>query len=195
MELIFGAFSIIFILCLIIAISFVIFRFSIKFFEKRTNEIWLLNTQPPQMSVFTRIFLKLNYLVYYLYFMIICFIISCGFFKTSGAKIYNWDLLEKILGNIFKPILESLLRIFYGHFEPTFYILFCCSLFFLPSCIKALYYYKKTGFKFLRVYVVVAFVYYALWCFLVISQQVTLAYENFNPQVLKPLKEAFLGLF
>ena len=68
-------------------------------------------------------------------------------------------------------------------------------VFVLPYFIKALYYYKKTGFKFLRIYVAIAFVYYALCSFLLISSLATLAYENFNPQKLEQLKEAFSAFF
>ena len=75
------------------------------------------------------------------------------------------------------------------------YIYMFVGVLFLPFFIKALYYYKETGFKFLRVYIIIAFVYYTLWCFLLISSLATLAYENFNPQKLEQLKEAFLGLF
>ena len=190
-ELIFGLFGALFMLVVFVAISFVISRFSIKFFEKKTNQIWLLNTQAPQMSVFTRLFLKLNYLVYYLYVTTICFIISCGFFFGKGYKL-NADFNETLIGKMISVIDDSLP--FVGDFR-----LWLCmvlgSVLFLPYFIKALYYYKKTGFKFLRIYVAVVFVYYALCSFLLISTLFTLAYENFNPQKLEQLKEAFSAFF
>ena len=191
-ELIIGLFGALFMLVVFVAISFVISRFSIKFFEKKTNQIWLLNTQAPQMSVFTRLFLKLNYLVYYLYVTTICFIISCGFFFGKGYKL-NADFKSEILiGKIYSMMDDSLP--FVGDVRLWLCMVFG-MVFVLPYFIKALYYYKKTGFKFLRIYVAVVFVYYALCSFLLISTLFTLAYENFNPQKLEQLKEAFSVLF
>lgn len=142
-ELIFGAFSAIIIILFMLAIVFAISYFSIKFFEKRTNQIWLLNTQAPQMSVFTRLFLKLNYLVYYLYVATILLIFSCGFWSRSG-KTYDWSLMDNVIGKIIEPIRESLLSIFpYGDSEFVFFILFCSGVALLPFFIRMLYYYKK----------------------------------------------------
>ena len=93
--------------------------------------------------------------------------------------------------NFFKMIKDSFPL--FGDFG--LYIYMFVGVLFLPFFIKALYYYKETGFKFLRIYVAIVCVYYALCSFMLISTLLTLAYENFNPQVLKPLKEAFLGLF
>ena len=189
-ELIFGLFGALFMLVVFVAISFVISRFSIKFFEKRTNQIWLSNTQTPQISIFTRLFLKLSYMVYYLYVTTICLILSFGFLSRSG-KTYDLDLAENIIDNFFKMIKHSFPL--FGDFG--LYVYMFVGVLFLPFFIKALYYYKHTGFKFLRVYIIVAFVYYALWCFLLISSLATLAYENFNPQKLEQLKEAFSAFF
>ena len=179
--LIFGLVATLFMFIVFTAITFVIFRFLVKFFEKRTNGIWLLGTQTPQMSVATRLFLKLNYLVYYIYVATICFVLSCWFFFG-----------EALIQKIFDTMNDSLR--FVGDIRLMFGMVFGVVIF-LPYFIKALYYYKETGFKFLRIYVAIVCVYYALCSFVLISTLLTLAYENFNPQVLKPLKEAFLGLF
>ena len=53
-----------------------------------------------------------------------------------------------------------------------------CWRVFSTIFIKALYYYKHTGFNFLRVYIIVAFAYYALCSFLSISSLATLTYKN-----------------
>ena len=65
------------------------------------------------------------------------------------------------------------------------------TLLITPLYIRMLYCYEQTGFKFLLICVVTAFVYYAFLCFLISSTLFTLAYENFNPQKLEQLKEAF----
>ena len=128
-KLIFGLFFTVLGFLFIIAISFVISRFSIKFFEKKTNQIWLLNTQIPQISIFTRLFLKLNYLAYYLYVATILLILSCGFWSRSG-KTYDWSLMDNVIGKIIEPIRETLLSIFpYGDSDLCFLFFFVLACF------------------------------------------------------------------
>lgn len=121
------------------AICFVVARYFIKFSTSKAIIIATPNYQP---SVFARLFLKLNFVVCYL------FIFLFGLYALIGFPSFNNRLLLNT---------ETDLIIFFA----------IGVLAFIPY-IKTLYYYQQTGFKFLRVYVMVFFVHYVCWCFMLI---------------------------
>ncbi len=65
--LIFGIGVLLFIFLIVVAVSFIIARFSIKYFTSKAIIIATPNYQP---SVFARLFLKLNFVVYYLFIIL-----------------------------------------------------------------------------------------------------------------------------
>lgn len=130
------------------AICFVVARYFIKF---STSKAIIIATPNYQLSVFVRLFLKLNFVVCYL------FIFLFGLYALIGFPSFNNRLLLNT---------ETDLIIFFA----------IGVLAFIPY-IKTLYYYQQTGFKFLRVYVMVFFVHYAFWCFALASLFITL-YKN-----------------
>ena len=165
--LIFGIGVLLFIFLVIVAVSFIIARFSIKYFASKAIIIATPNYQP---SVFVRLFLKLNFVVYYL------FIILFGLYGFLGLCVYGIDKIPPI--NIF------------SFFNGYFYAYPGAAFMFLMPYVKALYYYKLTGFKCWRVYVMVFFVHYALWCFALASLFITL-YKNNILQAFSYLIKSF----
>ncbi len=165
--LIFGIGVLLFIFLVIVAVSFIIARFSIKYFASKAIIIATPNYQP---SVFVRLFLKLNFVVYYL------FIILFGLYGFLGLCVYGIDKIPPI--NIF------------SFFNGYFYAYLGAAFMFLMPYVKALYYYKLTGFKCWRVYVMVFFVHYALWCFALASLFITL-YKNNILQAFSYLIKSF----
>lgn len=143
------------------AICFVVARYFIKFSTSKAIIIATPNYQP---SVFARLFLKLNFVVYYL------FIILFGLYALIGFPSFNNRLLLNT---------ETDLIIFFA----------IGVLAFIPY-IKTLYYYQQTGFKFLRVYVMVFFVHYAFWCFALASLFIAL-YKNNILQAFSYLIKSF----
>ena len=85
MELIFGAFSTIFIFCIIIAISFVISRFTIKVLRARTERVLYIQPLNHKFSIFARLFLKFNYLVYHIFILLLCFLLVGILLKLDGS--------------------------------------------------------------------------------------------------------------
>lgn len=165
--LIFGIGVLLFIFLVIVAVSFIIARFSIKYFASKAIIIATPNYQP---SVFVRLFLKLNFVVYYL------FIILFGLYGFLGLCVYGIDKIPPI--NIF------------SFFNGYFYAYLGAAFMFLMPYVKALCYYKLTGFKCWRIYVMVFFVHYALWCFALASLFVTL-YKNNILQAFSYLIKSF----
>lgn len=143
------------------AICFVVARYFIKFSTSKAIIIATPNYQP---SVFVRLFLKLNFVVCYL------FIFLFGLYALIGFPSFNNRLLLNT---------ETDLIIFFA----------IGVLAFIPY-IKTLYYYQQTGFKFLRVYVMVFFVHYAFWCFALASLFITL-YKNNILQAFSYLIKSF----
>lgn len=88
--LIFGIGVLLFIFLIVVAVSFIIAHFSIKYFASKAIIIATPNYQP---SVFARLFLKLNFVVYYL------FIILFGLYGFLGLCVYGIDKIPPI--NIF----------------------------------------------------------------------------------------------
>lgn len=86
--LIFGIGVLLFIFLVIVAVSFIIARFSIKYFASKAIIIATPNYQP---SVFARLFLKLNFVVYYL------FIILFGLYGFLGLCVYGIDKIPPII--------------------------------------------------------------------------------------------------
>lgn len=143
------------------AICFVVARYFIKFSTSKAIIIATPNYQP---SVFVRLFLKLNFVVCYL------FIFLFGLYALIGFPSFNNRLLLNT---------ETDLIIFFA----------IGVLAFIPY-IKTLYYYQQTGFKFLRVYVMVFFVHYAFWCFTLASLFITF-YKNNILQAFSYLIKSF----
>lgn len=165
--LIFGIGVLLFIFLVIVAVSFIIARFSIKYFASKAIIIATPNYQP---SVFARLFLKLNFVVFYL------FIFLFGLYGFLGLCVYGIDKIPPI--NIF------------SFFNGYFYAYLGAAFMFLMPYVKALCYYKLTGFKCWRVYVMVFFVHYAFWCFALASLFITL-YKNNILQAFSYLIKSF----
>lgn len=160
--LIFGIGVLLFIFLVIVAVSFIIARFSIKYFASKAIIIATPNYQP---SVFARLFLKLNFVVFYL------FIFLFGLYALIGFPSFNNRLLLNT---------ETDLIIFFA----------IGVLAFIPY-IKTLYYYQQTGFKFLRVYVMVFFVHYVCWCFMLILPLTEFLGKKVNPNILHLMIQPF----
>lgn len=160
--LIFGIGVLLFIFLAIVAVSFIIARFSIKYFASKAIIIATPNYQP---SVFVRLFLKLNFVVCYL------FIFLFGLYALIGFPSFNNRLLLNT---------ETDLTIFFA----------IGVLAFIPY-IKTLYYYQQTGFKFLRVYVMVFFVHYVCWCFMLILSLTEFLGKKVNPNILHLMMQPF----
>lgn len=144
------------------AICFVVARYFIKFSTSKAIIIATPNYQP---SVFVRLFLKLNFVVYYL------FIILFGLYALIGFPSFNNRLLLNT---------ETDLTIFFA-IGVLVFILY----------IKTLYYYQQTGFKFLRVYVMVFFVHYVCWCFMLILPLTEFLGKKVNPNILHLMMQPF----
>ena len=108
------------------AICFVVARYFIKF---STSKAIIKATPNYQPSVFARLFLKLNFVVCYLFIFLFWLYALIGFPSFNNRLLLNT---------------ETDLIIFFA----------IGVLAFIPY-IKTLYYYQQTGFKFLRVYVMV----------------------------------------
>ncbi len=144
------------------AICFVVARYFIKFSTSKAIIIATPNYQP---SVFVRLFLKLNFVVCYL------FIFLFGLYALIGFPSFNNRLLLNT---------ETDLIIFFA----------IGVLAFIPY-IKTLYYYQQTGFKFLRVYVMVFFVHYVCWCFMLILPLTEFLGKKVNPNILHLMIQPF----
>ena len=144
------------------AICFVVARYFIKFSTSKAIIIATPNYQP---SVFVRLFLKLNFVVCYL------FIFLFGLYALIGFPSFNNRLLLNT---------ETDLIIFFA----------IGVLAFIPY-IKTLYYYQQTGFKFLRVYVMVFFVHYVCWCFMLIFPLTEFLGKKVNPNILHLMIQPF----
>lgn len=144
------------------AICFVVARYFIKFSTSKAIIIATPNYQP---SVFVRLFLKLNFVVCYL------FIFLFGLYALIGFPSFNNRLLLNT---------ETDLIIFFA----------IGVLAFIPY-IKTLYYYQQTGFKFLRVYVMVFFVHYVCWCFMLILPLTEFLGKKVNPNILHLMIQSF----
>lgn len=144
------------------AIFFVVARYFIKFSTSKAIIIATPNYQP---SVFVRLFLKLNFVVCYL------FIFLFGLYALIGFPSFNNRLLLNT---------ETDLIIFFA----------IGVLAFIPY-IKTLYYYQQTGFKFLRVYVMVFFVHYVCWCFMLILPLTEFLGKKVNPNILHLMIQPF----
>ena len=144
------------------AICFVVARYFIKFSTSKAIIIATPNYHP---SVFVRLFLKLNFVVCYL------FIFLFGLYALIGFPSFNNRLLLNT---------ETDLIIFFA----------IGVLAFIPY-IKTLYYYQQTGFKFLRVYVMVFFVHYVCWCFMLILPLTKFLGKKVNPNILHLMMQPF----
>ncbi len=144
------------------AICFVVARYFIKF---STSKAIIKATPNYQPSVFARLFLKLNFVVCYL------FIFLFGLYALIGFPSFNNRLLLNT---------ETDLIIFFA----------IGVLAFIPY-IKTLYYYQQTGFKFLRVYVMVFFVHYVCWCFMLILPLTEFLGKKVNPNILHLMIQPF----
>lgn len=144
------------------AICFVVARYFIKFSTSKAIIIAAPNYQP---SVFVRLFLKLNFVVCYL------FIFLFGLYALIGFPSFNNRLLLNT---------ETDLIIFFA----------IGVLAFIPY-IKTLYYYQQTGFKFLRAYVMVFFVHYVCWCFMLILPLTEFLGKKVNPNILHLMIQPF----
>lgn len=150
------------------AIYFVVARYFIKF---STSKAIIKATPNYQPSVFVRLFLKLNFVVYYL------FIILFGLYGFLGLCVYGIDKIPPI--NIF------------SFFNGYFYAYLGAAFMFLMPYVKALCYYKLTGFKCWRVYVMVFFVHYVCWCFMLILPLTEFLGKKVNPNILHLLIQPF----
>lgn len=144
------------------AICFAVARYFIKF---STSKAIIKATPNYQPSVFARLFLKLNFVVFYL------FIFLFGLYALIGFPSFNNRLLLNT---------ETDLIIFFA----------IGVLAFIPY-IKTLYYYQQTGFKFLRVYVMVFFVHYVCWCFMLILPLTEFLGKKVNPNILHLMIQPF----
>ncbi len=160
--LIFGIGVLLFIFLVIVAVSFIIARFSIKYFASKAIIIATPNYQP---SVFARLFLKLNFVVFYL------FIFLFGLYALIGFPSFNNRLLLNT--------------------EADLIIFFAIGVLAFMPYIKTLYYYQQTGFKFLRVYVMVFFVHYVCWCFMLILPLTEFLGKKVNPNILHLMMQPF----
>lgn len=160
--LIFGIGVLLFIFLVIVAVSFIIARFSIKYFASKAIIIATPNYQP---SVFARLFLKLNFVVCYL------FIFLFGLYALIGFPSFNNRLLLNT--------------------ETDLIIFFAIGVLAFMPYIKTLYYYQQTGFKFLRVYVMVFFVHYVCWCFMLILPLTEFLGKKVNPNILHLMMQPF----
>lgn len=143
-------------------ICFVVARYFIKF---STSKAIIKATPNYQPSVFVRLFLKLNFVVCYL------FIFLFGLYALIDFPSFNNRLLLNT---------ETDLIIFFA----------IGVLAFIPY-IKTLYYYQQTGFKFLRVYVMVFFVHYVCWCFMLILPLTEFLGKKVNPNILHLMIQPF----
>lgn len=146
------------------AICFVVARYFIKF---STSKAIIIATPNYQHSVFARLCLKLNFVVCYL------FIFLFGLYALIGFPSFNNRLLLNT---------ETDLIIFFA----------IGVLAFIPY-IKTLYYYQQTGFKFLRVYVMVFFVHYVCWCFMLILPLTEFLDKKVNPSILHLMMQPFIA--
>lgn len=160
--LIFGIGVLLFIFLVIVAVSFIIARFSIKYFASKAIIKATPNYQP---SVFVCLFLKLNFVVFYL------FIFLFGLYALIGFPSFNNRLLLNT--------------------EADLIIFFAIGVLAFMPYIKTLYYYQQTGFKFLRVYVMVFFVHYVCWCFMLILPLTEFLGKKVNPNILHLMMQPF----
>lgn len=144
------------------AICFVVARYFIKFSTSKAIIIATPNYQP---SVFARLFLKLNFVVCYL------FIFLFGLYALIGFPSFNNRLLLNT--------------------ETDLIIFFAIGVLAFMPYIKTLYYYQQTGFKFLRVYVMVFFVHYVCWCFMLILPLTEFLGKKVNPNILHLMMQPF----
>lgn len=144
------------------AICFVVARYFIKF---STSKAIIKATPNYQPSVFARLFLKLNFMVCYL------FIFLFGLYALIGFPSFNNRLLLNT--------------------ETDLIIFFAIGVLAFMPYIKTLYYYQQTGFKFLRVYVMVFFVHYVCWCFMLILPLTEFLGKKVNPNILHLMIQPF----
>ena len=144
------------------AICFVVARYFIKFSTSKAIIIATPNYQP---SVFVCLFLKLNFVVCYL------FIFLFGLYALIGFPSFNNRLLL--------------------YTEADLIIFFAIGVLAFMPYIKTLYYYQQTGFKFLRVYVMVFFVHYVCWCFMLILPLTEFLGKKVNPNILHLMIQPF----
>ncbi len=144
------------------AICFVVARYFIKFSTSKAIIIATPNYQP---SVFVCLFLKLNFVVCYL------FIFLFGLYALIGFPSFNNRLLLNT--------------------EADLIIFFAIGVLAFMPYIKTLYYYQQTGFKFLRVYVMVFFVHYVCWCFMLILPLTEFLGKKVNPNILHLMIQPF----
>lgn len=144
------------------AICFVVARYFIKF---STSKAIIKATPNYQPSVFVRLFLKLNFVVCYF------FIFLFGLYALIGFPSFNNRLLLNT--------------------ETDLIIFFAIGVLAFMPYIKTLYYYQQTGFKFLRVYVMVFFVHYVCWCFMLILPLTEFLGKKVNPNILHLMMQPF----
>lgn len=161
-EMIFGIGISLVLFLIYSAICFVVARYFIKFSTSKAIIIATPNYQP---SVFARLFLKLNFVVCYL------FIFLFGLYALIGFPSFNNRLLLNI--------------------ETDLIIFFAIGVLAFMPYIKTLYYYQQTGFKFLRVYVMVFFVHYVCWCFMLILPLTEFLGKKVNPNILHLMMQPF----